>query len=404
MDKSIVTELKRLSKQYGPEITAWRRHLHMHPEPSMQEHATAAFVVEHLREMGIEDIRTGVGETGVVALIRGRGKKTVGLRADMDALEMPEKNAVTYRSRRPGMMHACGHDGHTAALLGAAALLHGLRDRLPGQVKLIFQPGEEGAGGAVKMIRDGVLENPSLSALAALHVGMDYPAGTISVAAGAFTAQVDDIDIVISGRTAHAARPDQGVDAIAIAGQVLVALQQFVARSTNPLTPKVISIGLVQGGTRRNVAADQVTLIGTVRTLQAETREKVLTFLSRDLRKFVEALGGRVKVNVDRNYPPLVNDAHVAAVIEAAGADIVGKDRVLGRGGPILGGEDFAYFGEAGVPVAMFELGIRDEAKGFTAPGHNSRFDFDDARVLPLGAALLADTAFRMLEGPPGRK
>jgi len=398
MNKSTVTRIRQLAARHAADMVAWRRHLHMHPEPSMEEHDTAAFVVEQLRALGVEEIKTGVGQTGVVGLIRGAGRKTVALRADMDALELPEKNAVPYRSRRPGLMHACGHDGHVAGLLGTAAILLRLRDRLPGNVKLIFQPGEEGAGGARKMIQDGVLENPKVAAIAALHVDTETEVGKIRVTRGVLTAQVDDVDLVLRGKTGHAARPDEGVDAVALAGQVLVALQHFAARHTNPLEPKVISIGVVQGGTRRNIVADAVTLTGTVRTLESETREKILTFLSRDLRKLVEALGGRLRVTIDRSYPPSINDDRVVEVVEAAGADIVGRENVLSRARPALGGEDFAYFGEAGVPAAMFELGIRDEAKGFTAPGHNSRFDFEDGRVLPLGAALLANTAVRLLE------
>ncbi len=398
MDTSLVKRIQRLAKQYTPQLTEWRRHIHMQPEASMQEYDTAAYVVAQLQALGASDVRTGVGETGVTALIRGRGGRTVALRADMDALELVEKNTVPYRSRRPGMMHACGHDGHTAALLGVAAILQQVREALPGTVKLIFQPGEEGAGGAARMIRDGVLEHPSVSAIAALHVATDVDAGQISVGRGYFTAQVDDIDLTLTGKTGHAARPDEGVDAVALASQVLIALQQFVGRYTNPLDRKVISIGEIHGGTRRNIVADEVVLRGTVRTLEPETREKIMTFLSRDLRKLVGALGGKVKVHVDPNYPPSYNDERVADLCCAAGADIVGKGNVVARNRPGLGGEDFAYFGQAGIPAAMFELGIRDQEKGFTAPGHSSHFDFEDTRVLPLGAALLSDVAVRMLE------
>jgi amidohydrolase len=316
----------------------------------------------------------------------------------MDALELPEKNAVPYRSRRPGMMHACGHDGHVAGLLGVAAMLMQLRDRLPGNVKLLFQPGEEGAGGAERMIRDGVLEAPKLVAIASLHVGMDYEAGKIGIGPGYLTAQVDDLDLTITGKTGHAARPDEGVDAIGIASQVLIALQQFVGRHTNPLDRRVISIGMVNGGTRRNIVADAVTLSGTVRTLEPETREKIMTFLTRDLRKLVGAMGGGLRVKIDPGYPPSYNEERVTEIVEAAGADVVGKQNVVPRTRPGLGGEDFAYFGQAGLPAAMLELGIRDEKKGFTAPGHSSRFEFDDRRVLPIGAAVLTDVAFRMLE------
>ncbi len=398
MKTTQVTRLKQLAHQLAPKLSQWRRHIHMHPEPSMQEHDTAAYVVAQLQALGVEDIQTGVGETGVVALIRGQGKKTVALRADMDALELTEKNEVPYRSKRPGLMHACGHDGHVAGLLGVAALLQQLRDQLPGNVKLIFQPGEEGAGGAAKMIADGVLKRPKVSAIAALHVDTETPAGTIAVSRGILCAQVDDVFLSILGKSAHAARPDEGVDAIAVTSQALIAIQQFIARHTNAVDRKLLTIGVIQGGTRRNIVADEVQLIGTIRTLEPEGRAKILRFLTQDLRKLVGAMGARVKLRIEESYPPVINEDRVVDICEAAGAEIVGKGKVLRRAQPALGGEDFAYFGQAGIPSAMFELGIRDEKKGFTSPAHSTTFDFDDRRVLPTGTAMLCDVAWRMLE------
>ena len=397
MKTDLTSRLRRLAAALTPQLSDWRRQIHMQPEASMQEHDTAAFVVARLREIGAEDIRTGVGETGVTALIRGKGRKTVGLRADMDALELQEKNPVPYRSRRPGMMHACGHDGHVAGLLGVAALLQQVREEIPGQVKLVFQPGEEGAGGAARMIADGVLENPKVSAMAALHVSTDFPAGRIGVGRGYATAQVDDVYMTIVGKSGHAARPDGGVDAIAVASQALIAIQQFIGRHTNAMDRKLLTIGVIHGGTRHNILADAVELIGTVRTLEPEGREKVLNFVTKDLRKLVGAMGAGLKVRIEHGYPPSINDDRVADIFEAAGRDLLGAEGVMPRDRAVLGGEDFAYFGRTGIPAAMLDLGIYDEAKGFTAPGHNSRFDFDDRQVLPIGAALLADSAIRML-------
>lgn len=364
----------------------------------MQERDTARYVVAQLQELGIAEVTSGVGETGVVALLRGRGRKAVGLRADMDALELEETNLVPYRSRRPGLMHACGHDGHVACLLGAGALLLRMRDRLPGQVKLVFQPGEEGAGGARRMIEDGVLERPRLAAISGLHVATDVDAGKVGVRRGYDTAQTDDIHLSVLGAGGHAARPDMGVDAISVASQALIAIQQFLCRHTNPVHRRLVTFGIIRGGTRMNVLADRVELHGTIRTLEQETRQNILRFLSRDLRRLVGAMGARLRVRIEEGYPVLTNDDRVVDVVAEAGADMVGAENVVEIPEPVLGGEDFAYFPLAGVPAAMFRLGIRDVKKGFTAAGHSSRFDFDDRRVLPVGAAMMAEVACRMLE------
>ena len=391
--KSMLFKAERLSGQ----LVKWRRHLHMNPEPSMQEHDTAAFVAERLREIGVDRVMTGIGETGVVGLIRGRGRKTVGLRADMDALEMDEHNETPYRSRRPGLMHACGHDGHVACLLGAAAILQEMRAGLPGSVKLIFQPGEEGAGGAPRMIEDGVLENPKLAAIAALHMDTETPSGRIGIRHGADTAQVDDVALTVRGRTSHVARPDLGVDAISAACQAFNAIQQFIARRTSPLDRRVVGFGTIHGGTRMNVVADAVTMQGTIRTIEPETRQAILRFLRNDLKKIVGAMGATARVDIEESYPPLVNDDRVVDTVAAVAREMLGRESIVEIPQPVLGGEDFSYFALAGVPAAMFRLGVLDERKGFTAPGHNSRFDFDDRRVLPIGAAMLATVAIRLL-------
>jgi amidohydrolase len=382
------------------DLVSWRRQLHMNPEPSMAEHETMAFVTEHLGAIGISSVKPGVGKTGVVGLIRGRSSRAVGLRGDMDALELQEANDVAYRSRRPGLMHGCGHDAHVACLLGAAALLHRRRASLPGSVKLIFQPGEEGAGGARFMIADGVLAGPKMRAIAALHVDTQVESGKIGIRRGYDTAQTEDITLSIHGKAAHAARPDQGVDAIAVASQALIAVQQFIARHTNLVDRKLVTFGIIRGGTRANVLADKVELIGTIRSLEPEGRAAVLGFLKRDLRKLVGAMGARMTVKIlsGEGYPPLVNDDAVNDTIADCAARMLGPDNVTDVPQPGLGGEDFAYFALASIPAAMFRLGIRDERKGFTSAGHSSTFDLDDRRVLPIGAAMMAATAIGMLE------
>jgi len=382
-------------------LVQWRRHLHQYPEPSMKEYETAAYVVEQLRGMGLDDIRTGVGETGVTCLLRGvKGRRTVALRADMDALEITEETGTEYASRKPGLMHACGHDGHTACLLGAAALLGEMQGRLRGNVKLIFQPGEEGAGGALKMIQDGCLQSPKVAAIAGLHLSDDIESGTIGIRRGYVCAQTDDIDMTIHGQSGHAAAPHSGTDAIAVAGQALIAVQQFISRHTNAVERKLVTFGTVEGGTRRNILADSVSLRGTIRTLEPAGRDAVLKFLKHDLRKLVGAMGGRLTVRIMEGYPPLVNDDALVGVVESAARKIVGDDAVASVDQPVLGGEDFAYYSTVGgIPVAFSRLGTHSRKRGCISPLHSSTFDFDDADVLPVGAAFLAQSAIEMLGG-----
>ncbi|MBN1459304.1 MAG: amidohydrolase, partial [Armatimonadetes bacterium] len=285
-----------------------------------------------------------------------------------------------------------------ACLLGAAALLRQRRN-LQGGVKLIFQPGEEGKGGARYMIADGVLERPKMKGIAALHVDTMVGAGKVGIRRGYDTAQTEDIRLVIHGKSAHAARPDQGVDSIAVASQALLAIQQFIGRHTNSVDRKLVTFGIVRGGTRANVMADSVELIGTMRTLEPEGREAVTRFLTRDLRKIVGAMGARMQLRIEKDgYPPSINDDAVCDVVAEVGEKMLGADSVVPVPKPNLGGEDFAYYGLSGIPAAMFRLGIRNEKKGFVSPGHSTTFDMDDRAVLPIGAAMLAATALEMLE------
>ncbi|MGC9317543.1 MAG: M20 metallopeptidase family protein [Armatimonadota bacterium] len=387
------------ARELAPRLVEWRRHLHMHPEPSMQEHETALFVAERLREMGIEDVHEGIGETGVVAMIWGEGEPTVALRADMDALEMTEETGAEYASQREGMMHACGHDAHTACLLGAAAILSDRREDLQGNVKLIFQPGEEGAGGALRMIEDGCLHEPEVSAIAALHVFPELTSGHIGLNRGFMTAQSDSVDLAVIGDSSHAARPHLGIDAISAASRAVAAIEQFVARSTDPMHRKVVSFGTISGGTRRNVLADRVELSGTIRTYEAETRDRIVDFIGNRLRDMVAATGARLEVQLQEGYPPLWNEEWVLDAVADAARQVLGEEAVEKLPYPSLGAEDFAFFQHVGeIPAAMVRLGTRDEAGGFVWPAHSTRFDLNDEQVLPAGAAVLAQTAVTLLE------
>ncbi|NLO05274.1 MAG: amidohydrolase [candidate division WS1 bacterium] len=389
--------------QRAHELTAdlvqWRRQMHMYPEPSMREHRTAAYVIERLREIGIGEIQEGVGETGVVAIVRGQGDRCVALRADMDALELKEETGAEYASRIDGMMHACGHDGHTACLLGAGAILQAMRDTLPGCVKLLFQPGEEAIAGARRMIEDGCLQDPAPEAAVALHVMPEVTAGVIGLTPGYITARCDAADIAVIGTASHAARPHEGADAISLAAQALVMIQQFVARSTDPIHRKVVTFGKIGGGTRRNIIAERVDLCGTIRSYEPETRDAIVDLIEQRLPKIIAELGGRLEVTVTEGCPALWNDEHVLACAEAAACEVLGSESVEVVPEPSMGSEDFALFAQMGeLPVAMLQLGTRDESRGHIHPVHTTKFDFNDEVVLPAGAAVLANTAVKLLE------
>jgi amidohydrolase len=273
------------------------------------------------------------------------------------------------------------------------------RANLPGSVKLIFQPGEEGSGGAKFMIEDGVLARPRVRAIAALHVDMDVPSGGIGLRRGYDTAQTEDLRLVVHGKSAHAASPHNGVDAIAVASQVLTAIQHFIARHTDLVDRKLVTIGIIRGGTRSNVLAGSVEMIGTMRTLEPEGRVLLTRFLKTDLRKLTAAWGARLTVEISTDgYPRLQNDDRVNDIVLSQATALLGANAITQLPKPNLGGEDFAFFAEAGIPAALFRLGIRDEKKGYISPGHSSTFDFDDRRVLPIGAAMMTATAIGMLE------
>jgi len=378
------------------DLVAWRRHLHRHPELGYAERETAAFVRERLLALGLEPSPPLAGGTGLTALIRGRSDgPTVALRADMDALPIQEDAATPYASTRPGVAHLCGHDGHTAMLLGAAALL-AQRPPARGHVKLLFQPAEEGGGGAARMIEDGALEGPTVEAIYALHVDPRLPTGRTGVVVGPANAAADTIEIEVVGAGGHAAYPHLSVDAVAVAAQVVTALQHVVSRHTDPLLPLVLTIGTIHGGFASNVIAPSVTMQGTVRSFDPALRERLPALIERVVQGVVAAHGATAHVGYERGYPATVNDAQLLPEFEAA------STAVVGAGGnalmaPTMGAEDFSYYALR-VPGMIGRLGVRSEALGFVHPLHHPRFDLDED-ALPLGAALLAEVATRWLAG-----
>ncbi len=392
------TDLVPDARALRSDLVAWRRHLHMHPELSYAETETAAFVRERLHALGLEPSAPMAGGTGLTCLIRGRSDgPTVALRADMDALPIEEASDTPYVSTRPGVAHLCGHDGHTAMLLGAASLLV----RHPperGHVKLLFQPAEEGGAGAARMIEDGALEGPTVEAIYALHVDPRFAAGRTGVVLGPAHAAADTIDIEVVGAGGHAAYPHLSVDAVAVAAQVVTALQHVVSRYADPLLPLVLTIGTIHGGFASNVIAPSVKMQGTVRSFDPDLRERMPALIERVVQGVVAAHGATADVGYTFGYPATVNDTALLPEFEAATAAVMGDGNhaVLA---PTMGAEDFAYYAQR-VPAMIVRLGVRNEARGFVHPLHHPRFDLDED-ALPLGAALLADVATRWLAGRP---
>jgi amidohydrolase len=373
-----------------------RRAIHRHPEGGFAEFQTAALVEKTLASCGIPARR--VAKTGVVGVLDGTGPgRVVALRADMDALELDEGTGATYASGVPGLMHACGHDAHTAILLGAARLLSGRRASLPGSVVFLFQPAEETTGGALPMIEEGVLEDPRVDAVFGLHVGIDLPCGEVSVSEGTVHAASDMFDVTVTGRGCHGAHPHEGVDAVAIAGQVLCSLQSVVSRSVDPLEPSVVTVGTIRGGSARNVLAETVEMGGIIRTLSPGVCKGVRERVRAIVEGTAASLGGRAEIRITEGYPCLVNDPGMARLVKATATGLLGAGKVRPATRPSMGVEDFAYFsGER--PGAFFYLGAGNPAKGIIHPAHSPRFDIDED-ALPVGAAMMAGVALNFLTG-----
>jgi amidohydrolase len=381
------------AQELSDKIVAWRRDIHMHPELSFQEFRTARLVADTLRGLGLE-VETGVGKTGVVARI-GEGHPIIGIRADMDALPIQEINEVPYASQTPGVMHACGHDAHTAILLGVAHMLNEMKDRPAGEIRLLFQPAEEdeddeNKSGAVRMIEDGALED--LDAVIALHVSSGIPTGKIRITPGFDHAAVDSFYATIKGEGGHGAYPHQTIDPTYILAQVINAIHGVRARRINPMRPAVISIGAIHGGAANNVIADEIKMNGTIRSYDDETRQQLWEELERAF-GVARALGGDYEMKIVKGYPAGYNDPDVSSLIRGIGTEILGGDGIY-PDEPGMGAEDFAYMCQK-APGAMFSLGAKyDEVK---RPHHSPNFDLDES-AFPIGAAILAEAALKLLK------
>jgi amidohydrolase len=377
--------------EIAEQLTSWRREFHMHPELGFQETRTAARVAEILEPLGYR-VCTGVGRTGVVAEL-GEGHPIVAIRADMDALPIQEANDVPYASQVPGVMHACGHDAHIAIGLGVATLL--AQETFPGTVRFLFQPAEEvgdeeGISGAPRMVEDGAMEG--VDTVLALHVDGALPVSDITVGVGPASAGVDSFFVTIIGKGGHGAYPHKVVDPIYIAGHVILALHGIVSRRLHPLIPAVVSIGSIHSGQAENVIPEQVELSGTIRYMETEIREKIHAEIERAL-GVARTLGGDYALRFEHGGPPMINNAKVTALIQKIGAELLGNEHVMPYK-PEMGSEDFGAFSDL-APGAMFMLGCRIE--GDEREPHTPCFDVDE-RCLPLGTAILAETALRLLK------
>lgn len=389
-------QVHELVAKYQAKAVEHRRWLHAHPELSGKEKNSAAYIAGVLREMGLQPTE-GVGGYGVTAVIEGTGEgKCAGLRADFDALPVRECTGLPFASENEGVGHACGHDMHAAMLLGAAYVLRELKDRFPGRVKLVFQPSEEvaTASGAKAMIADGVLENPHVDAMFGQHVWPQIDVGQVGTRNGAMMASSDRFFITVKGKGSHGSRPEDGVDAIVIAAQIVTALQTIVSRNVGPLDSAVVSIGSIHGGGAYNVIADEVKLEGTCRNLNPAIRNAMPERMENIIRGVAEGLGGSYEFRYVRCYSPTVNDPQMFEIVRDAIVETVGQENLLLPEHSALGGEDFSFYCEK-VPSAFFWLGCHGEGKPYY-PIHNGCFAPEED-AMPVGMEVMVTSALKFL-------
>jgi amidohydrolase len=378
-------------------LRAWRRDFHRHPELGFQEHRTAGIVTEHLQSLGLET-RTGVAETGVMALIEGdTAGPVILIRFDMDALPIQEETQAEYASKVPGVMHACGHDGHTSIGMAVAEMLVAVREDLPGTVKLVFQPAEEGLGGAERMVEEGVLQEPKPDFALGLHLWNDKPFGWIGVTEGPAMAGSEIFEIEILGKGGHGASPHQTTDPVFAAAQVVTALQSIVSRNVDPLKEAVLSVTWLEAGDAFNVIPERARLRGTIRSYDPDIRELVLDRMAQITEGIVIALGCTAKIQITKLTPTVNNDLTMAQRIQGLigtllpGMEISTEERTMGS-------EDMAFFMED-TPGCYLFIGSKNDEQGLNAPHHNPGFDFDE-EALALGAGLITSAAWSFLKDP----
>jgi amidohydrolase len=395
-EMSHLQKIKDQAKSLSNNLIAIRRHIHSHPELSFQEFKTVAYVKAQLEAMGITQIKP-MANTGLEVLIEGKNpsKKVVALRADMDALPIVEANEVSYKSQNPGVMHACGHDVHTTCLLGVAQILHSLKEEFEGTFKLIFQPGEEKLpGGASLMIEEGILENPKVTSILGQHVMPLIPVGKVGFRSGLYMASTDEIYVKVIGKGGHGAMPHLCIDPIAITAQMIVALQQVVSRSANPIIPSVLTFGKIIANGATNVIPNDVYLEGTFRTLDENWRSKAHEIMLKTAKSIAEGLGGKVEFDIRKGYPFLKNDPEVTARAKQAAIEYLGSENVVDLD-IWMAAEDFSYYSQV-APACFYRLGTRNEEKGIVSGVHTPTFDIDE-NALEIGAGMMAYAALQEL-------
>lgn len=383
-------EIKKLAKEFHEEIIHIRRHLHQHPELSFEEVETGKFIAKKLKSFGIA-YEHGVADNGVVGLIKGKNpnKRIIALRGDIDALPITEANDVPYKSKNEGVMHACGHDVHTSSLLGTAKILHALRDKFEGTIKLIFQPGEEKLpGGASIMIKEGVLKNPKPVSIFGQHVHPPLEAGTIGIRPGKYMASTDEIYFTVTGQGGHGALPQDCIDPIVVTANLIVSLQQIVSRAANPTIPTVLTFGKINStGGATNVIPDEVKVEGTFRTMNEAWRKKAHKKMKKLAEGMAKAMGATCEFNIVKGYPYLVNNEELTLRTKKWAQEYLGKKKVIDL--PIrMTAEDFSYFSQE-MPACFYRLGTGNKKRGITSNIHTNTFDVDES-ALELSIGLMA--------------
>ncbi len=389
--------IKKIATQNHNEVVTIRRYLHMNPELSFQEFETAKFVAAKLKEMGIT-FQDNVAGTGLVGIIKGKkdNGKVVALRADMDALPIQEENNIDYKSKNNGVMHACGHDAHTASLLGAASILNELKENFDGSIKLIFQPGEEKIpGGASLMIKEGVLENPKPLSVIGQHVMPLIPSGKVGFRSGIYMASTDELYLKVKGKGGHGAMPHLNIDPVLITSHLIVAMQQIVSRVTNPTMPSVLSFGKVIANGATNVIPNDVYIEGTFRTLNEQWRNEAHQRMLDLAHQLVQSMGGQLEFEIRKGYPVLINDEDLTANVKNNAIDYLGSENVLDLD-IWMAAEDFSFYSQL-VPACFYRLGTRNESKGIISSVHTNTFDIEEDS-LKTGSGLMAYLAIKELQ------
>ncbi|WP_324281805.1 M20 family metallopeptidase [Cyanobacterium aponinum UTEX 3221] len=387
----MLDKIKDIAQEIAPRLIEIRRHFHAHPELSGQEYQTAAYVAGVLSSCGLS-VQEGIGKTGVIGELKGNGSqdRTLAIRTDMDALPIHEATSLDFVSRVPGIMHACGHDVHTTVGLGTAMILAQMCDRIDGNIRFLFQPAEEIAQGALWMVADGAMKD--VDAIFGVHVFPTIPARSVGIRYGALTSAMDDLEIIIQGEAGHGARPHQAIDAIWISAQVITALQQAISRTHNPLHPLVLTIGQINGGSAPNIIADQVKMVGTVRSLHPEIRENLPSWIKGIVEGICNIYGAKCEIKYNHRLPSVQNDLNLTKIMEKAAMEALGEEQVINILEPSLGAEDFAVYLDY-APGTMFRLGIGMEDKK-NYPLHHPRFELDESSIIT-GVITMAYSAYQ---------